>query len=180
MDAIRIKQNKINYHTSPFGIGFTSCLCFSMLYIVSIAWRWENSVWSQNILRAACRTEQWQNMATIHFNSLVLAHLQNRWPIITQGCGAEWDETIYPLSLYLCMALLGVDADMGWLSSCNPNSLHDRTFMRQAGRTRYFARNATRAQSVRWGEEKNKTIFLFSSSRTLRSAQNIAFAPLGS
>ena len=31
------KKEKINYHTSPFGIGLTSCLCFSMLYIVSIA-----------------------------------------------------------------------------------------------------------------------------------------------
>ena len=34
-------------------------------------------------------------------------------------------------------------------------SLHDRRFMRQAGRTRYFARSATRARSARRGEEKN-------------------------
>ena len=110
-------------------------------------------------------------MATIHFNSLVLAHLQNRWPIITQGCGAEWDETIYPLSLYLCMALLGVDAEMGWLSSCNPNSLHNRCFMSQAGWMRYFTQSVTRAQSARRGEENNKNIFLFSSSCALRSSR---------
>ena len=35
-------------------------------------------------------------------------------------------------------------------------SLHDRRFMSQAGRTRYFARSATRARSARRGEEKNK------------------------
>ena len=31
-------------------------------------------------------------------------------------------------------------------------SLHDRRFMSQAGRTRYFARSATRARSARRGE----------------------------
>ena len=36
------------------------------------------------------------------------------------------------------------------------SSLHDRRFMSQAGRTRYFARSATRARSARRGEEKNK------------------------
>ena len=35
-------------------------------------------------------------------------------------------------------------------------SLHDRLFMSQAGRTRYFARSATRARSARRGKEKNK------------------------
>ena len=35
-------------------------------------------------------------------------------------------------------------------------SLHDRRFMSQAGRTRYFARSAIRARSARRGEEKNK------------------------
>ena len=35
-------------------------------------------------------------------------------------------------------------------------SLHDWRFMNQAGRTRYFARSATRARSARRGEEKNK------------------------
>ena len=35
-------------------------------------------------------------------------------------------------------------------------SLHDRRFGSQAGRTRYFARSATRARSARRGEEKNK------------------------
>ena len=39
------------------------------------------------------------------------------------------------------------------------NSLHDRRFMRQAGRTRYFARSATRARSAIRGEEKNKALF---------------------
>ena len=34
------------------------------------------------------------------------------------------------------------------------SSLHDRRFMRQAGRTRYFARSATLARSARLGEEK--------------------------
>ena len=34
-------------------------------------------------------------------------------------------------------------------------SLHDRRFMSQAGRTRYFARSATRARSARRGKEKN-------------------------
>ena len=35
-------------------------------------------------------------------------------------------------------------------------SLHDRRFISQAGRTRYFARSATWARSARRGEEKNK------------------------
>ena len=35
-------------------------------------------------------------------------------------------------------------------------SLHDRRFVSQAGRTRYFARSVTRARSARRGEEKNK------------------------
>ncbi|CAH3145847.1 unnamed protein product, partial [Porites lobata] len=35
------------------------------------------------------------------------------------------------------------------------HSLHDRRFMSQAGRTRYFARSATRARSARRGKEKN-------------------------
>ena len=44
---------------------------------------------------------------------------------------------------------------------CCGSSLHDRRFMsqrfmNQAGRTRYFARSATRARSARRGEEKNK------------------------
>ena len=42
-------------------------------------------------------------------------------------------------------------------------SLHDRRFMSQAGRTRYFARSATWARSARRGEEK-----LFPSSRATR------------
>ena len=39
-------------------------------------------------------------------------------------------------------------------------SLHDRRFMSQAGRTRYFARRATGARSTRRarGEEKNKAL----------------------
>ena len=36
------------------------------------------------------------------------------------------------------------------------HSLHDRRFMSQAGRTRYFARSAIRGRSARRGEEKNK------------------------
>ena len=35
-------------------------------------------------------------------------------------------------------------------------SLHNRRFMSQVGRTRYFVQNATRAQSTRRGKEKNK------------------------
>ena len=35
-------------------------------------------------------------------------------------------------------------------------SLHDRRFMSQARRTRYFARSATQARSARRGEEKNQ------------------------
>ena len=60
--------------------------------------------------------------------------------------------------------------------------LHDRRFMSQAGRTRYFARCATRARSARRGEEKNNISFsfLFPSCRVLRSARNIVFTPLGS
>ena len=50
-------------------------------------------------------------------------------------------------------------------------SLHDRRFMSQAGRTRYFAWSATRARSARRGGE----LALVS-----RSARNIAFALLGS
>ena len=38
-------------------------------------------------------------------------------------------------------------------------SLHDRRSMSQAGRTRYFARSATRARSARRGKEKNKALF---------------------
>ena len=38
-------------------------------------------------------------------------------------------------------------------------SLHDRRFMSQAGRTRYFARSTTRARSARRGKEKNKALF---------------------
>ena len=50
------------------------------------------------------------------------------------------------------------------------DSLHDRRSMSQAGRTRYFARSATRARSALRGEEKNKNkIFLFHSSHASRS-----------
>ena len=45
--------------------------------------------------------------------------------------------------------------------------------MSQAGRTRYFARSATRARSARRGKEKNifLYIFLFPSSRASRSCR---------
>ena len=36
---------------------------------------------------------------------------------------------------------------------------NDRRFMGQAGRTRYFARSATRVRSARRGKEKNKALF---------------------
>ena len=48
-------------------------------------------------------------------------------------------------------------------------SLHDRRFMSQAGRTRYFARSATRARSARRGEEKNKALFFSSPRLALRA-----------
>ena len=49
------------------------------------------------------------------------------------------------------------------------NSLHDRRFMSQAGRTQYFARSETRARSARRGEEKNKALISpFPSSRAPR------------
>ena len=38
-------------------------------------------------------------------------------------------------------------------------SLHDRRFMSQAGRTRCFARSATRARSARRGEEKYRALY---------------------
>ena len=40
-------------------------------------------------------------------------------------------------------------------------SLHDRPFMSQAGRKRYFAWSAARARGARRGKEKNKALFLF-------------------
>ena len=68
-------------------------------------------------------------------------------------------------------------------------SLHDRRFMSQAGRTRYFARSATRARSARRGgvlslaerETRGRELPLVSRFALVsRSARNIAFAPLGS
>ena len=50
------------------------------------------------------------------------------------------------------------------------HSLHDRRFMSQAGRTRYFARSAIRARSARRGEEKNKA--------PVRSPLFLLFRPL--
>ena len=48
------------------------------------------------------------------------------------------------------------------------NSRHDRRFISQAGRTRYFARSATRARSARRRGEEKSFIFLLPASRALR------------
>ena len=48
-------------------------------------------------------------------------------------------------------------------------SLHDRRFMSQAGRTRYFARSATRGRSAIRGEDKNKALSFSSPRLALRA-----------
>ena len=58
-----------------------------------------------------------------------------------------------------CITILYHVKKMQWpAQSC---SLHDRPFMSQAGRKRYFARSAARARGARRGKEKNKALFLF-------------------
>ena len=48
-------------------------------------------------------------------------------------------------------------------------SLHDRRLMSQAGRTRYFARSATRGRSAIRGEDKNKALSFSSPRLALRA-----------
>ena len=75
------------------------------------------------------------------------------------------DETLLTLmaeneSLLNSRPLTHVSVDPQDLEAITPNyfliSLHDRRFMSQARRTRYFAQSAIRARSARRGEEKNK------------------------
>ena len=75
------------------------------------------------------------------------------------------DETLLILmaenySLLNSQPLTHVSIDPQDLEAITPHhfliSRHDRRFMSQAGRTRYFAQSATQARSARRGEEKNK------------------------
>ena len=59
-----------------------------------------------------------------------------------------------PCSMNICPNLTNHIIDLWRFHSRRILSLHDRRFMSQAGRTRYFAQSTTRARSARPGGER--------------------------
>ena len=72
-----------------------------------------------------------------------------------EGRGSGREIRLTRQDFLLCFSLT-VALQLFRISNLIRPSLHDWRFMSQAGRTRYFARSATRARSARRGEKKNK------------------------